>query len=111
MEIDSIDRNPQRHSTRVVATNDTTSRYPWGEHRVVEKVVHEVEDARPEAASLRGEYQTTLKLGERVLRFENEVEIVGDRAHLNYSCVKRLFENGTLVREKRWAEAILRDFQ
>jgi uncharacterized protein len=111
VEIESIDRNPQRHSTRVVATNANTSRYPWGEHHIVEKVVHEVEDARPEAASVRGDYQTTLKLGQRVLRFENQVEIVGDRTTFNYSCVKRLFENGALVREKRWAEAISRDFQ
>jgi hypothetical protein len=111
VEIESIDRNPQRHSTRVVATNDNTSRYPWGEHRIVERVVHEVEDARPQAAWVRAQYETTLKLGERVLRFENQVEIVGDRAHFNYSCIKRLFENGALVREKRWAEAIPRDFQ
>ena len=111
VEIESIDRNPQRRSTRVVATNDNTTRYPWGEHRVVEKVVHEVEDARPEAASVRAQYETTLKLGERVLRFENQVEIVGDPARFNYSCIKRLFEDGALVREKRWAEAIPRDFQ
>ena len=39
------------------------------------------------------------------------MEIVGDRTHFNYSCIKRLFENGALVREKRWAEAIPRDFQ
>jgi predicted acyl esterase len=111
VEIESIDRNPQRHSTRVTATNDNTGRYPWGEHRIVEKVVHEVEDARPEAASLRAEYQTTIKLKDRELRFENQVEIVGDRQNFNYSCVKRLFENGALVREKRWTEAVPRDFQ
>ena len=57
VEIESIDRNPQRRSTRVVATNDNTSRYPWGEHRIVERVVHEVEDARPEAASVRRHYE------------------------------------------------------
>ena len=61
--------------------------------------------------AMRAAYETTLRLGERVLRFENEVEIVGDRANFNYACVKRLFENGALVREKRWAEAIRRDFQ
>jgi hypothetical protein len=111
VEIVSVDRNPQRHSTRVVATNDNKYRYPWGEHQIEEKVVHEVEDARPEAASVRADYKTTLKLGARVLRFESQVEIVGDESSFNYACVKRLFENGALVREKRWEEAIPRDFQ
>ncbi|TFG93318.1 MAG: CocE/NonD family hydrolase, partial [Myxococcales bacterium] len=61
-EISSIERNPQRGTTKVVATNAGGSRYPWGSERTEERITHEASDAHPEATSVRGEHRTTVEL-------------------------------------------------
>lgn len=108
-EISSIDRNPQRHSTRVTATNASAFRYPWGEERNTEKIVHEAEDAHPEATSVRGEYSTTVSLPDRTLRWEINVHFRSDRDNFYYTGVRRLFKDGVLLREKTWEQTIPRD--
>ncbi|MEZ5418529.1 MAG: CocE/NonD family hydrolase [Vicinamibacterales bacterium] len=110
-EISSIERNPQTHTTRVVATNDSGMRYPWGEQHDTETITYEADDRRPEAASVHGEYSTTMVLKDRTLRWESRVTLRSDREQFFYTNVRRLFENGRLVREKTWNETIPRDFQ
>ena len=108
-EISSIDRNPQRHSTRVTATNTSALKYPWGEELNTEKIVHEAEDDHPEAASVRGEYSTTVILPGRTLRWEINVHFRSDRDHFYYTGIRRLFKDGVLLREKTWEKTIPRD--
>ncbi|MDH4065370.1 MAG: hypothetical protein OEW19_13305, partial [Acidobacteriota bacterium] len=110
-EISSIERNPQTHTTRVVATNDSGTRYPWGEQRETEKITYEAEDDHPESAAVHGEYSTTVTLKDRTLRWESQVTLKSDRVSFFYTNVRRLFENGVLVREKTWNETIPRDYQ
>jgi len=110
-EISSIERHPQTHTTRIVATNDSGVRFPWGEQHETESITYEANDDRPEAASVRGEYSTTVVLPGRTLRWESEVTLTSDRTTFHYTNVRRLFENGVLRREKRWTDAIPRDFQ
>ncbi len=108
-EISSIDRNPQRHSTRVTATNTSAFRYPWGEERNTEKIVHEAGDAHPEATSLLGEYSTTVILPDRTLRWEINVRFHSDRENFYYTSIRKLFKDGVLIREKTWEQTIPRD--
>jgi uncharacterized protein len=110
-EISSIDRNPQRHTTRVVATNASASRYPWGEERNTEKITHEADDLHPEATSVRGEYKTTVSLKNRTLIWKSQVQMRSDREKLYFSSMRRLLQDGVLVREKRWNDTIPRDHQ
>jgi len=110
-EISSIDRNPQRHSTRVTATNESAVRYPWGEERNTETIVHEAEDAHPETTSVRGEYSTTVTLPDRTLRWESRVQFRSDRKNFYYAGVRRLLQDGVLRREKTWEQTIPRDNQ
>jgi uncharacterized protein len=110
-EISSVERNPQRHTTRVVATNASATRYPWGEQRDTEKITHEAADLHPEATSVRGEYRTTVSLKEQTLTWESQVEMRSDREHFYFSSVRRLLKNGVLVREKTWTDTIPRDYQ
>ncbi len=110
-EISSIDRNPQRHSTRVSATNASASRYPWGQEHNTEKITHEAEDAHPESTSVRGEYATTVTLKDRTLLWESRVELRSDSLNFYYSSARRLLKDGVLLREKSWQETIPRDFQ
>ena len=110
-EISSIERNPQTHTTRVVATNDSGTRYPWGEQRETEKITYEADDNHPESASVHGEYSATVVLTGRTLRWESQVTLRSDRENFFYTNRRRLFENGKLVREKTWNETIPRDYQ
>jgi hypothetical protein len=110
-EISAIERNPQTHTTRDVATNDSKRRYPWGEQRETEKITYDADDRHPESASVRGEYSTTIVLTGRTIRWESDVTLRSDRVSFFYTNVRRLFQNGALVREKTWNETIPRDFQ
>jgi putative CocE/NonD family hydrolase len=110
-EISSVDRNPQTGKATVVATSTSASRYPWGEEHNTESITHEAEDGKPEATSVRGEYGTTVKLKDRTLRWEARVVFRSDRQNFYYSGVRRLVQDGTLVREKSWEQTIPRDHQ
>jgi len=110
-EISSIDRNPQLGTTRVTATNDSAARYPWGEERNTEIIVHEAEDGHPETTSVRGEYSTTVTLPDRTLRWESRVQFRSDGKNFYYTGVRRLLKDGVLLREKTWEQKIPRDNQ
>jgi hypothetical protein len=110
-EISSIDRDPQRRTTRVTATNRAGSRYPWGTERFEETITHEASDDHPEATSVRGEHRTTVELGERTLVWDSRTWFRSDLENFTYSSTRRLLENGKLVREKTWEDVIPRDHQ
>jgi hypothetical protein len=110
-EISSVERNPQTGAAKVVATNNSARRVPWGEIHETESIIHEATDGRPEAASVRGEYSTTVKLADRTLRWESVVVWRSDRENFYYDGTRRLWQDGRLLREKRWEEAIPRDHQ
>jgi putative CocE/NonD family hydrolase len=110
-EISSIDRNPQARTTAVTARNAYGSRYPWGTGHFEEKIVHEAGDDHPEAASVRGEYRTTVELEDRTLVWESRMSFRSDMENFYYSYVRRLLQDGELVREKTWEDTIPRDHQ
>jgi predicted acyl esterase len=110
-EISSVERNPQTGAAKVVALNRSARKVPWGEIHETESITHEANDGRPEVASVRGEYSTTLKLKDRTLRFESVVVWRSDRENFYYSGTRRLSQDGRPVRERRWEEAIPRDHQ
>jgi hypothetical protein len=60
---------------------------------------------------VRGEYSTTVKLADRTLRWESVVVWRSDRENFYYDGTRRLSQDGRLLREKRWEEAIPRDHQ
>jgi predicted acyl esterase len=110
-EISSIDRNPRTGKAKVVATSSRSDRMPWGVERNTESITHEAQDGEPETASVRGDYSTEVELSGRTLRWESVVVFRSDRENFYYSGTRRLLENGALVREKKWEQAIPRDQQ
>ena len=110
-EIASIERDTARASTRVIAPGGGASQYPWGTHRFTERIVHEAQDGDPAVASMRGEYAISIELEGRTLRFESDVEFRSDRDNFHFLSTRRLFENGSLIREKVWPDTIPRDHQ
>ncbi|MBS0399468.1 MAG: CocE/NonD family hydrolase [Proteobacteria bacterium] len=110
-EISSVTRNPRTGDARVVATNDSAQRFPWGEEYDTDVITHESNDHHPENTSVRGEYTTTIKLKDRTLRWESTVLWTSDRDNFHYKGNRRLLENGVLIREKSWEDTIPRDHQ
>jgi hypothetical protein len=110
-EVSSVERNPQTGAARVVATSESGMRYPWGEERTTESITHMADDDDPASTSVRGEYSTTVTLPDRTLRWESAVSLRSDASNFYYSGMRRLLQDGRLVREKSWAETIPRDHQ
>jgi hypothetical protein len=110
-EISKIERDVDHRTTRVTALNARGTKYPWGTRRFHETIVHEAQDDHPEAASVRGEYTTTVVLEGRTLQWESEVTFRSDRENFYFNAVRRLRQDGALVREKAWVDTIPRDFQ
>jgi predicted acyl esterase len=110
-EITSIQRFPADRRTRVVAETEDGSRYPWGIARSTESIVHETTDEHPEATSVTGEYTREVELPDRTLRWEGSARFDSDAGYFYYTFARRLFQDGKLLREKRWTDKIPRDHQ
>jgi hypothetical protein len=76
-----------------------------------ERLIYEVEDARPEAASIRGEADQEVHLPGRLLSWKARLELRSDRERFYYRLRRELHEDGRLVRQRTWEEQIPRDHQ
>jgi predicted acyl esterase len=110
-EISSVDRNPQTGEMTVTATNTGATQYPWGTETYREAIEHKTSDTHPEKTSMTGTHRLEVTLPDRVLLWEAELEFSSDLENFYYHYVRRVSENGELVREKTWDETIPRDFQ
>jgi putative CocE/NonD family hydrolase len=110
-EISSVDRNPQTGAVTVEATNTGGSRYPWGVERYRETIRHSVTDHAPESATVQGSHRLEVELPGRSLAWEAELAFRSDRENFYYTYLRRLWQNGKLLREKSWTNTIPRDFQ
>ena len=110
-EIGTIERNTSRKSTKITARNSGGERYPWGTERYDETIVHETFDDHPENTSMTGSHKMTVEVKGRTLVWEADLSFKGDQKNFYYAYTRRLFENGKLVREKKWTDTIPRDFQ
>jgi uncharacterized protein len=110
-EISSVDRNPQTGEAKVVATNESGYRYPWGTEHYNETITHRSDDRHPEATSVEGQHRTIVELPNRTLVWESRLSFRSDVQNFYYQYTRRLLQNGTLVREKIWNDTIPRDHQ
>jgi putative CocE/NonD family hydrolase len=110
-EIARIDRDVAGKATKVTALNSGGTEFPWGRQRFEETIVHETEDERPEATSVRGRYRSTVELKDRTLVWECDIHFRSDRANFHYTGTRRLLQDGRLLREKTWEDTIPRDHQ
>ena len=110
-EIARIDRDVASRTTTVTALNKGGTQFPWGKQRFDEKIVHQVSDDHPEAASAHGTYSLQLELKDRTLRFENDVVFRSDAKNFYFVSRKKLLRDGAVIREKNFEQTIPRDFQ
>ncbi len=110
-EVSRIERDIPTRTTTVTAINKSGSQFPWGKELFDEKIVHQLSDDHPEAASAHGTYSLTFELANRRLRFENDVLFKSDLKNFYFISKKRMLQDGTVIREKNYEETIPRDFQ
>jgi predicted acyl esterase len=104
-------RDEVRQATRVEWSGESETTAPWGRVSDRERLTYEVEDARPEAAWVRGEAEQEVRLPGRVLSWKAVLELFGDHERFRYRLRRVLSEDGRVVRERTWEEAIPRDHQ
>jgi hypothetical protein len=108
-EIGVVERDYLAQKARAIATNAGTMTYPWGTVRSEERIVHEADDLHPERASVASALAHTVTLSDRVLRFEGLLDFRSDAQNFYYTYTRRVLQDGELVRERTWEEAIPRD--
>jgi predicted acyl esterase len=108
-EISEVRRNPQTGEVVAVATNSGAQKFPWGEERYQERIEHSTSEAHPENTRMHGTHRMEVDLKNRKLRWEAELDFRSDSEAYHYDYVRRVFENGKLLREKRWTERFPRD--
>ena len=92
-------------------TNTGASRYPWGTESYRANIEYKTSDEHLEKASVKGTHRLEVTLTKRALFGEAEFDFSSDTDNFYYRYVRRLMENGKLVREKEWEETIKRDYQ
>lgn len=110
-EIGLIERNTSTRTSKITATNAGGDRYPWGTERYTEKIEHQTNDDHPEQTSMTGTHKMTVEIDGRTLVWEAELIFRSDFDNFHYSYIRRLLENGKLIREKKWTDIIPRDYQ
>lgn len=108
-EISEVIRNERERTTRVIATNSGASAYPWGKVSFTERIEHRVADDAPAQAGVGARYTITAELPGRTLEWQALLDFRSDARVFHYDFTRRLLQDGRLVREKHWREAIPRD--
>jgi hypothetical protein len=110
-EISEVSRNPQTAETVIRASTEYGQNLPWGIETYKELIEYRTSDAHPENTSQTGKHSFRVVLDDRDLLWEGDTLLRSDRDNFYYEYVRRLSENGVLLREKTWKETIPRDFQ
>lgn len=110
-EVAGVRRDSVTGMATVRMTNSDGYRYPWGNVFSDEEIVHEVNDRDPSTAGTTSRYAIRVEVDGRSLRFEGQLRFESDLTDFHYTYTRKVYENGTLLRERTWREKIPRDFQ
>lgn len=110
-EVSSVERNPRTGEVTVKLNNTGGYQYPWGQELYRETIEHRTSDAHPENTSVKGTHRLEVLLDGRTLLWEAELDYSSGLENFYFRYVRRVSENGKVVREKRWQETIPRDYQ
>jgi predicted acyl esterase len=110
-EVETVERNPRRGTTKIVMRNGGGSQYSYGSGTYSQRITYEAQDDHPESPSLSSEYETNVQLEDRLLTWQGLLSFRSDRKNFYYTYTRRLLKDGELVREKTWDETIPRDHQ
>jgi predicted acyl esterase len=111
---------PYKHKVTRDLNNDTTTveleaERSWeiqGEKYIsIEKVAYQTSDRDPARSSFFGEGGYVLHFGERLLELKLLISLVSDSTTFYVKVIRQIFEQGRLIRERRWEASVPREFQ
>jgi putative CocE/NonD family hydrolase len=79
-------------------------------YRTWERNYYETHDLDPADSRFSGEGGRRIVIGDRTLEFVSNIEVQSDAENFHVTIRRTIHENGELVRERTWSEAIPRDF-
>jgi hypothetical protein len=97
--------------TKVEFGGSGTDKFPWGQESQSGRLIYKVEDDHPEAASFRGEQETSVQLQDRKVVWRSRFDFHSDQTNFYFQFKRELLENGKLIRERTWKETAPRDHQ
>jgi uncharacterized protein len=104
-------RDENQRTSRINWHSDTFAGFPWGKEDYHEELSYAAADENPAVSSVRGEAETKIELKGRIVLFKSVLELHSDANNFCYQYKRDLFENGKLIRTKKWQETIPRDHQ
>jgi len=105
------ERNELAGITKVSWKGKAEETYPWGKETDLEDISYEADDNHPEISSGHGEAEILMALKDRTLSWRGHLSLTSDAKNFYYKYVRELYEDGKLLKQKTWEEAIPRDHQ
>ncbi|MFT7565009.1 MAG: hypothetical protein ACI8ZT_002672, partial [Bacteroidia bacterium] len=110
-EVSEVKRDPQTGETAIRASTQSGQKLPWGIEYYSEEIKYSTSDSHPENTTQTGKHSFRVVMDGRELLWEGDTKLSSDRENFYYKYVRRLSENGVLLREKIWRQTLPRDFQ
>jgi predicted acyl esterase len=107
----TLERDEANHKATVHWRGKAEATYPWGKETDSENLTYDVDDARPEISSVRGEAESIYALKGRELRWRGHLSVTTDQKNFHYKYIRELLKDGQTIRQKTWEEIIPRDHQ
>ena len=107
----TVERDEARQKTTVHWKGKDAADFPWGKETDYENMTYDIDDARPEVNSVRGEAESIFALKDRELRWRGHLSVTSDQKNFFYKYTRELFKDGSLIKSKTWQETIPRDHQ
>ena len=100
----------KQHST-VIWKGSVAVSYPWGRFDHTERLTYDIDDARPDAASVQGDSEYIQAVQDHILTWRGHLDVSSDAHLFFYEYTRTLLKDGVLIRTKTWKEPIPRDHQ
>jgi len=100
----------KQHST-VIWKGSVAVSYPWGRFDHTERLTYDIDDARPDAASVQGDSEYIQAVQDHILTWRGHLDVSSDAHLFFYEYTRTLLKDGVVIRTKTWKEPIPRDHQ
>ena len=100
----------KQHST-VIWKGSVAVSYPWGRFDHTERLTYDIDDARPDAASVQGDSEYIQAVQDHLLTWRGHLDVSSDAHLFFYEYTRTLLKDGVVIRTKTWKEPIPRDHQ
>ncbi len=105
-----VTRDLDRGTTAVELEAERRWKIQGTRYASVEKVAYQTNDSDPARSSFFGEGGHTIQIDDRILELRFFVSVVSDENEFHVKIIRQVFEEGKLVRSRRWEASLPREF-